>query len=500
MDPAAVLRSRLGFPAFKPGQEQLIRAVLEGEDALGVLPTGGGKSVCYQLPAMMLDGLVLVVSPLISLMEDQVGRARAVGLRAHYLASGQPRGERGWVVDALASRQVDLLFVSPERLSIGWFRQVLQRVPLAVLAIDEAHCISEWGHDFRPAYREIGGFRAQIPACVPVLALTASATPAVRRDVSTSLGLRSPSTVVQSFDRRNLWWAIEAVPRSRDRLGLLAGRVFHTRGACIVYAPTRNAVESVRRRLVRAGISAEAYHAGLPRAVRSDVQSRFMEGRNRVVVATNAFGMGIDKPDVRFVVHLHLPASLEAYYQEAGRAGRDGESAVCLAYHAPADRGVARRLIDRSHPTELSMRWLDSRLRRAAGPGRILDCADERALRLFGPEIAEWQRGDGAGGLAGLQRIGAIRVAGIRFLEGVPIPGALQMLERPDWCRARRLRRKALGRLVAVHRHASGRGCRTRGLLRYFGEISEVRCGHCDRCGWDSAMGCSLPDGSIPDC
>jgi len=493
MDPVEVLRSRLGFPAFRPGQEELIRAVLAGRDALGVLPTGGGKSVCYQLPAMMLGGVTVVVSPLVSLMQDQVGRARALGLRSQCLAAVQSEDERSSVLRSLRTRRLDLLFVSPERLSVASFRHSMRGVQPALIAVDEAHCISEWGHDFRPAYRAIGGFREGMSA--PVLALTASATPAVRRDVCTSLRLRRPATVVHSFDRPNLWWAIDRVPRSGDRLEPLVRRVFRARGAGIVYAPTRNAVERVRRRLSGAGISAESYHAGLPGAIRSSVQRRFMEGTTRVVVATNAFGMGIDKPDVRFVAHLHMPTTLEAYYQEAGRAGRDGAPAVCWAYHARPDRRLGSRFIERTHPPELRLRWLDSRLRRLAGRSRTLGCTDPRLPRALGREVDEWRRGDALGVLAALERIGAIRGRGTLMLDGVSVHAELQLLERPNWFLSNHLRRSALARLAAVEQLARGRGCRRNHLLRYFGEFAESGCGRCDRCGWDFGTGLPCPDG-----
>ena len=492
-DPVAVLQARLGFPGFRPGQEELIRAVLAGRDALGVLPTGGGKSVCYQVPAMMLDGLTVVVTPLVSLMEDQVSRGRAVGLRASCLTAAQGRDERAAALGALRAGELDLLFVSPERLAIRSFKAATQGVRVALIAVDEAHCISEWGHDFRPAYRGIGRLRTEWPA--PVLALTASATPAVREDISASLRLLEPATVVHSFDRPNLWWSIQSVRNGQNRLKSLVRNVFRAHGTGIVYAPTRNAVEGVRRRLSAAGVSAEAYHAGLPGPVRSAVQARFMGGETRVVVATNAFGMGIDKPDVRFVIHLQLPTTLEAYYQEAGRAGRDGDPSACIAFHARRDRQLGVRFIDRTHPSEARLRLLEWRLRRLADRRRRVDCADPRVRALLGPEIEEWQAGEPSGALSALERIGAIQTRGTVPTDSVSSHARLQLLERPNWRRSRDLRRSALTRLDAVQRLARGRGCRRNGVLRYFGEFAEAGCGRCDRCGWDSGTGSSRPDG-----
>ncbi|MGB1655955.1 MAG: RecQ family ATP-dependent DNA helicase [Longimicrobiales bacterium] len=490
-----MLRSRFGFPAFRPGQEELIRAVLAGRDALGVLPTGGGKSVCYQVPAMMLDGITVVVSPLVSLMEDQVGRARAVGLRSECLTAVQSREERRSVLRALRGRRLDLLFVSPERLSVASFRRSVEEVRLSLIAVDEAHCISEWGHDFRPAYRSIGGFRSDRSLPVPVLALTASATPPVRRDVCESLRLQRPAIIVHSFDRPNLWWSIERVPRSGHRLESLVRWVFHARGAGIVYAPTRNAVEGVRHRLSRSGISAESYHAGLPGPVRSAVQRRFMDSATRVVVATNAFGMGIDKPDVRFVTHLCLPTTLEAYYQEAGRAGRDGSPSRCVAYHGPSDRRLGVRFVDRTHPPEIRLRWLHWRLCRLAGRARTLDCNDPRIPHAVGPGVEPWRRGDASGAFAALERIEAIRGCGTVTVDGVSVHERVRVLNRPKWLQSKGLRRSALARLAAVQRLAASRGCRRNGLLHYFGEVAEAGCGRCDCCGWDSGPGWLCPDG-----
>ncbi len=291
----AVLRDRFGYRAFRTGQRELVEAALAGRDAMGILPTGAGKTICYQVPAMMLGGLTVVVSPLVSLMEDQLRRARAVGLDARALHSG-----------SLVQGGVGLLLLAPERLESERFRSLLPRLEISLVAVDEAHCISMWGHDFRPAYRAIGALRDSVPA--PVLALTATATPRVRSDIERALRMKRPVRFVGSFDRPNLIWAVRPVRR------------------------------------------AEAYHAGLPTPERARVQAYFLENPAPVVVATNAFGMGIDRADVRLVVHDQLPGSLEDYYQEAGRAGRDGERALCLALVSPEDARVHRSFLDRAHP------------------------------------------------------------------------------------------------------------------------------------------------------
>ncbi len=322
-DPVDILRRHLGYAGFRPGQEDLVRAALAGRDALGVLPTGGGKSACYQVPALALGGLTLVVTPLISLMEDQVARARKAGLSAARVSADQSAETRRATLAEAAAGRLDILFVAPERLRLVGFLDALAKADVRLLVVDEAHCISQWGHDFRPAYREIGRLRAGLEC--PVMALTATATPAVREDIAQSLELRRPLDVVRSFDRPNLSWSVLRAGDHRDRIRRLYALLRATPGTALAYAPTRRVAEGVRDALAGFGVRTEVYHAGLAGGERTRVQEAFMSGAARLVVATNAFGMGIDKPDVRFVAHLDLPKSVEGYYQETGRAGRDGE-------------------------------------------------------------------------------------------------------------------------------------------------------------------------------
>jgi len=358
--PEVVLKEHFGYPDFRPGQSELVRAVLAGRDALGILPTGGGKSVCYQVPALMLPGLTLVVSPLVSLMTDQVHRARDSGLAAEALHSGLDPSERDRVEAALSEGVVRLLLLAPERFESARFRALLPGLRVSLLAVDEAHCISMWGHDFRPAYRRLGEVRGRLEA--PVLALTATATPRVRDEIEASLHLRGPVRVVGSFDRSNLRWAVVRVPRRTEKVGRIRLLLRNAGGARLVYASTRKRVEGIRNGLARCGLRTEAYHAGLPSAERERVQAYFMEAPAPVVVATNAFGMGIDRSDVRLVVHDQLPGSLEDYYQEAGRAGRDGGPAVCLAFHLAEDAQVHRAFLDQTHPPVRSLRaWAQLR-------------------------------------------------------------------------------------------------------------------------------------------
>ncbi|MEM6782162.1 MAG: ATP-dependent DNA helicase RecQ [Bacteroidota bacterium] len=340
------LRTHWGFDAFQPGQAETIAAVLAGRDALAVLPTGGGKSVCYQVPAVVLGGLTLVVSPLIALMQDQVDALNRRNIPAAALTSALPfrEAEQVWI-DAQFGRY-RLLYVAPEQLQTERFRLRAPRLPIRLVAVDEAHCISEWGHDFRPAYRAIAEVRA-LTGPVPMLAVTATATPEVRRDIVTQLHLAEPQVEVRGFDRPNLLWSVYHVEDVAGKLREIAARV---PGTGLVYAGTRKGAEHWAEALAAAGIAAEAYHAGLDAKTRAAVQQRWLRGQTRVIAATSAFGMGIDKPDVRFVVHTALTPTLESYYQEAGRGGRDGERAHAVLLVGPGAASEAAMRADVSHP------------------------------------------------------------------------------------------------------------------------------------------------------
>jgi ATP-dependent DNA helicase RecQ len=347
-DPAAILREVFGHAAFRPGQREIVSAALAGRDCIGVMPTGAGKSLTYQIPARILGGTTLVVSPLIALMKDQVDAMGRVGLRATFLNSTLSPEQRRERVRALRRGDLEILYAAPEGLeaSVGG---ALEGVPLSLIAVDEAHCISHWGHDFRPAYRNLSGLRARFGA--PVLALTATATEEVVHDIAGQLGMRSPLLVRGSFFRRNL--KLHAVkkgegPRARDAiLRFVRAR----RGESgIVYALSRRSVEETAESLRKSGVRAAPYHAGLEPDERSRVQDAFQAGALDVVVATVAFGMGIDKPDIRFVVHRDLPRSVEAWYQEIGRAGRDGAASTCLLLYSWADVMSWDRLVGEAEP------------------------------------------------------------------------------------------------------------------------------------------------------
>ncbi len=342
----ATLAKNWGYPAFREGQWDVIEPVLNGEDVLAILPTGGGKSICYQVPALMHEGLTLVVSPLIALMQDQVAGLKARGISATFINSTLKHRvvEQRWT-DAEFGRY-KLVYLAPERLQSELFLARAHRLSVKLLAVDEAHCVSEWGPHFRPAYLDIPKARTALgdPA---VIAVTATATPEVRRDIQTYLQLNQPRVIVQGFDRPNLVWTIFRTENKPVDVRRILNNV---EGSGLVYAATRRGVEQWTARLRKRDIEAEAYHAGLKTEVRKAVQERWLKGETRVVVATNAFGMGIDKPDVRFVVHVDMPGSVEAYYQEAGRAGRDGEKAYVVLLYSNRDEKIHQDLLEASHP------------------------------------------------------------------------------------------------------------------------------------------------------
>lgn len=378
----ALLRDRFGHPDFRPPQVPAVEAVLGGRDALIVLPTGGGKSLCYQVPALLRGGLTLVLSPLISLMKDQVEALERRGLPAAFINSTLGPGE---VADRLArveDGRIRILYLAPERVKGGRMMRRLREVGVALLAVDEAHCISEWGHDFRPTYRRIGHIRDQLGGPQTV-ALTATATPDVRADIVRQLGLRAPQVVVAGFDRTNLTYHVAPTRTQHDKDEAAVTWLREAQGPAIVYAPTRKAVERVAGVLNRRRIRAVAYHAGLDDAPRRRAQDAFMSEEVRVIVATSAFGMGIDKPDVRLVVHHAMPGSLEAYYQEAGRAGRDGRPSRCVLLHAYPDRFTHEFFISNAHPdrrvVEQLWRWL---VQRADGSGLVADLLEDAVAAL----------------------------------------------------------------------------------------------------------------------
>ena len=347
LTPRQVLGKYWGYTHFRPLQLQIIESVLAGHDTLGLMPTGGGKSITFQVPALMLDGLTIVVTPLISLMKDQVDNLKAKNIPAATLYSGMTKRERTLASDKARLGKIKLLYLSPERLKSENFRNELRNWNVSLIVVDEAHCISQWGYDFRPSYLKINVLREVFPN-TPVLALTASATPVVRKDITDSLGFRPGFNIFAlSFHRDNLSYIVRY---DREKETRLISALRSVSGCAIVYVRSRNATATYAEALNNAGISATFYHAGLDAKVKDERQQLWKDNKIRVMVATNAFGMGIDKPDVRVVVHMDVPPSLEEYYQEAGRAGRDGAKAYALMIASPADKAALTRRLNAAFP------------------------------------------------------------------------------------------------------------------------------------------------------
>lgn len=477
-----VLRDVFGFDTLRTGQDSVVSAVMAGRDALAIMPTGGGKSLCYQLPALCREGLTIVVSPLIALMKDQVDALRARNIPAAAINSSLGAEEYRSVMNDLKDGRLKLLYVAPERFSQQGFMTALRRISVSLLAIDEAHCLSQWGHDFRPDYLRLGRARQEL-GCPQTLALTATATEHVRQDILRVLELRDPAVVVSGFARDNLDFRITPCESRREKFERIAAVVRQWKQG-IIYCSTRKTVMLVFEELQQRGINAVAYHAGMTDAERAFSQDAFLSRRADVVVATNAFGMGIDRADVRFVVHFEIPGSVEAYYQEAGRAGRDGEPAVCELLFNHADLKTQEFFYEGSNPSLTLIRALYHLLRSRCS-------FESHELQMTVDEMTA-ELGSGTNPMAVSTAVSVLLHAGA--IERYDIPGTLtkgtrvtdpqRNFEQLDIDRAaldEKARRDHL-KIEAMTRFAYAGSCRQQWILRYFGEQSPTPCGHCDIC------------------
>jgi ATP-dependent DNA helicase RecQ len=481
MDPQKALEKYFGFREFREPQGEVISEILNGQDVFVVMPTGGGKSLCYQLPAILRDGVTVVVSPLVALMKDQVDALVSKGLSATLINSTLSGGEQQQRIRRMREGEFKLVYIAPERFRSRSFLQALGQITIGLFAIDEAHCMSQWGHDFRPDYFRLGSVLEELGR-PQVAAFTATATPEVRTDIVHRLGLENPSIFVAGFARPNLRFVVTETEREPDKYNRLRDLVRRHRTG-IVYCATRKRVDLVSEELRSWGVRVVSYHGGIDDAGREEAQNQFTQNNCDVAVATNAFGMGIDRADIRFVVHFEIPGSLEAYYQEAGRAGRDGEPAECELLFNYADTRVQDFFIDGSNPSVELIRNVYLLLRNMANErGEV-----EQSIRDIAARI-DHENNDMAvhSAITILDRHGVIdrydipgkRIRGTRLLQR-----DLQPLQLPiDIPALREKEKRDRGKLKAMVEYAYGRECRQKIILRYFGDPDLTACGACDIC------------------
>ncbi|HJP40406.1 MAG TPA: RecQ family ATP-dependent DNA helicase [Dehalococcoidia bacterium] len=463
-----VLREVFGYSEFRPGQVETIAATLDRRDVLAVMPTGAGKSLCYQVPALVDEsGLTVVVSPLLALMKDQVDALVAAGVNAAAVNSTMTREARGAVMAEVAAGRIRLLYVSPERFGDSAFVAGMRSVAVARLAIDEAHCISQWGHDFRPSYQELGAARRSLGS-PSIIALTATADLRVREDVVTRLGLEDPVINVTGFDRPNLRYSVVRARNLKEKAKGIARILQEHQGeSVIIYCATRKRVENLTDALQRQRIRCARYHAGMESDDRKRIQEAFARDSLPVIVATNAFGMGIDKPDVRLVIHHDLPGGLEQYYQEAGRAGRDGDPAECVLCYSPRDRSIQEFFIESSNPE----------------PTRVLDVYRQIAAasgdRLFVPELANSEQDQVPVNAA----ITALVESGLVIRKGYQVwDVGMGEESRINHGALQEHRANSFAKLDSIQAYAESLTCLRRRILAYFEEESPASCGNCSPC------------------
>ncbi len=380
-----ILKTYFGYDEFRKGQDKLIEGIVKGRDALGIMPTGGGKSLCYQLPAIALDGITIVISPLISLMKDQVDSLNEIGINAAYINSTLGNKELLDILDNIRENRYRIIYVAPERLNTGVFVELVKDIKVSLVAIDEAHCISQWGHDFRPSYLEIPRFINSLEPRPMVAAFTATATKEIIKEIKILIGLKNPIEITTGFDRPNLYYQIIKVSKKCKFLMQYLDGNFKSESG-IVYCATRKTVESLVKMLNDNGFSAVGYHGGMNSAERQNNQDDFILGMKRIIVATNAFGMGIDKPDVRFVIHYNMPKNMEAYYQEAGRAGRDGEKSDCILLYSSADIVKQKLMLQNDYLDPERQEVLYKNLQYLVNYCNTNDCLRNQILKYFDEE------------------------------------------------------------------------------------------------------------------
>ena len=387
MDLQNILKTYFGYDEFRNGQDKLIESIIEGRDALGIMPTGGGKSICYQLPAIALDGITIVISPLISLMKDQVDSLNELGINAAFMNSTLDNGEFLQILEGIRGNSYKIVYVAPERLNTDSFINLVRDIRISLVAVDEAHCISQWGHDFRPSYLEIPRFINSLKQRPAVAAFTATATKEIIKEIKRLIGLRNPIEVTTGFDRPNLYYQVLKVSNKSKFLIEYLNENFKTESG-IVYCATRKSVESLVKILNDKGFSAVGYHGGMNSEERQNNQDEFILGNKRLIVATNAFGMGIDKPDVRFVIHYNMPKNMEAYYQEAGRAGRDGEKSDCILLYSASDIVKQKLMIQNDDIDPKRQEMLYKNLQYLVNYCNTNDCLRNQILNYFDEDSA----------------------------------------------------------------------------------------------------------------